>query len=168
MNPRRTVRVAAVGTAVVASALLVSGATAGADPGRGEGGHGIGDGDGREVVLEFHVVTSPFSYTDLGEPGPSAADVIVFDDRLQRDGVDVGHEVGSCVVVDPSGLSNCSAVVTLDGEGTVTYAFENAPPPEKTLAISGGSGDYRTARGDGVFVEHGNGTGTLTLTLLLG
>jgi hypothetical protein len=156
MTPRRTVRVAVVGTAVVASALLVSGATAGADQARGE------------VVLEFHVVTSPFSYTDLGEPGPSAADVIVFNDRLQRDGADVGHEVGSCVVVDPSGLSNCSAVVTLDGEGTVTYAFENAPPPEKTLAVTGGSGDYRTARGDGVFVEHGNGTGTLTLSLVLG
>ncbi|MGR7025489.1 hypothetical protein [Geodermatophilus sp. URMC 62] len=162
MTPRRTARVAVVGTAVVASALLVSGAVAGADPGGG------GDGDVREVVLEFHVVTSPFSYTDLGEPGPSAADVIVFSDRLQRNGADVGHEVGSCVVVDPSGLSNCTAVATLDGEGTVAYAFENAPPPEKTLAVTGGSGDYRTARGDGVFLEHGDGTATLTLSLVLG
>ena len=162
MVRRRVVAVTAVGAALAAAALVVPGAVAGADPG------GDGGGDVREVVLEFHVVTSPFSYTDLGEPGPSAADVIVFSDRLQRDGADVGHEVGSCVVVDPSGLANCTAVATLDGEGTVTYAFENAPPPEKTLAVTGGSGDYRTARGDGVFLEHGDGTATLTLSLVLG
>ena len=162
MVRRRVVAVTAVGAALAAAALVVPGAVAGADPGGDEGG------DGREVVLEFHVVTSPFSYTDLGEPGPSAADVVVFSDRLQRDGADVGHEVGSCVVVDPSGLANCTAVATLDGEGTVTYAFENAPPPEKTLAVTGGSGDYRTAHGDGVFLEHGDGTATLTLSLVLG
>ncbi|WP_448642636.1 hypothetical protein [Geodermatophilus sp. URMC 63] len=162
MVRRRVVAVSAAGAALATAALVVPGAVAGADPGRG------GDDGDREVVLEFHVVTSPFSYTDLGEPGPSAADVIVFSDRLQRDGADVGHEVGSCVVVDPSGLSTCTAVATLDGEGTVAYAFENAPPPEKTLAVTGGSGDYRTARGDGVFLEHGDGTATLTLSLVLG
>ena len=76
---------------------------------------------------------------------------------LQRDGRQVGHEVGSCVLVDPSGLSTCTAVVTLDGRGTITYAFENAPPPEKTLVVTGGSGEFRTARGDGTFQENGNG-----------
>ena len=111
--------------------------------------------------------TSPFSYTDLGEPGPSAADVIVFHDTLFRNGRQVGHEVGSRVVVELSGPSTCSAVVTLDGQGTITYAFENAPPPEKTLAITGGSGKYRTAHGDGTFTESGQETGTLVLSLTL-
>jgi hypothetical protein len=160
----KTARVLTIGTAVVASALAVGAATASADPAASD------DGDrarGHEVTLRFHVETSPFSYTDLGEPGPSAADVIVFHDRLFRDGREVGHEVGSCVVIEPSGLSNCTAVVTLDGQGTLTYAFENAPPPEKVLAITGGSGKYRTAHGEGSFVESGAGTGTLTLSVIL-
>jgi hypothetical protein len=48
----------------------------------------------------------------------------------------------------------------------MTVAFLNAPPPEKTFAITGGSGTYRTAQGDGLLVEHGDGTGTLTLTVV--
>jgi hypothetical protein len=158
-------RVLTVGAGVVASALLVGAATASATPGSpGDDGD---RGGGEEVTLRFDVETSPFSYTDLGEPGPSAADVIVFHDTLFRDGREVGHEVGSCVVVEPSGLSNCTAVITLDGQGTITFAFENAPPPEKTLAVTGGSGKYRTAHGDGSFAESGAGTGTLILSLVL-
>ncbi|MGY1691917.1 hypothetical protein [Geodermatophilus sp. SYSU D01105] len=163
---RRRISLAVLGAALAASglaasALLLPGATAGAE----ESGD---DAAGGEVTLRFDAVLSPFSYTDLGQPGPSPADVIVFSDRLLQEGREVGHEVGSCVVVDPSGLANCTAVVTLDGRGTLTYAFENAPPPEKTLAVTGGSGDHRGAHGDGTFVEHGDGTGTLTLTLAEG
>ena len=73
---------------------------------------------------------------------------------------------GSCVVVDAAAFANCTGVVTLDGRGTVTYAFENAPPPEKVLAITGGSGEFRTAHGDGVFLEAEDQTATLTLTLV--
>ena len=158
-------RVLTVGATLVASALVVGAATASAASGTSDD-----DGGGRrghEVTLRFDVRTSPFSYTDLGEPGPSASDVIVFHDTLLVNGREVGHEVGSCVVVEPDGLSNCTAVVTLDGQGTITYAFENAPPPEKTLAITGGSGKYRTAHGDGSFAESGEGTGTLILSLVL-
>jgi hypothetical protein len=35
------------------------------------------------------------------------------------------------------------------------------------LAVTGGSGAYRSAGGDGVLVENGDGTGTLTLDLEL-
>jgi hypothetical protein len=53
--------------------------------------------------------------------------------------------------------------VTLDEQDTITFAFLNAPPPEKVFAITGGSGTYRTAQGDGLLVEFGDGTGSLTL-----
>jgi hypothetical protein len=149
------VRVAAVGGALAATVFLVQAAIAGASA----------DDDGHETTLEFDVEPSPFNYTDLGEPGPSAADVIVFNDKLLQAGEQVGHEVGSCVVVDPSGLSNCTGVITLDDEGTITFAFENAPPPEKTLAITGGTGSYRSAGGEGEFLESEDGTATLTLTV---
>jgi hypothetical protein len=113
----------------------------------------------------FHVLFSPPNYTDLGPPGASAADVIVFHDQLQQGGRTVGDEVGSCVLVEATGLSNCSGVVRLTSRGTITFSFVNAPPPHKVLAVTGGSGQFATARGDGTLDEHGDETGTLVLRL---
>jgi len=47
--------------------------------------------------------------------------------------------------------------------GHITAAFANSPPPRKTLAITGGTGSYRTVDGEGTLVEAGDDTGTLTL-----
>lgn len=152
MGSRRSVVVAVVGTGVVVGGL-VAGASASA-------------GTGHETVLVFDVQTSPFSLTDLGEPGLSAADQVVFHDQLLQDGTVVGHQVGSCVLVDAEAFANCTGVVTLDGRGTVAFAFENAPPPEKILAVTGGSGEFRAAHGDGVFLEAADQTATLTFTLV--
>jgi len=150
-------RIAGGTAAVAAAAVLVIAAVA------VSGSSAAASDD--ENTLQFQVEFSPPSYTDLGAPGFSAADVLVFHDQLLRNGRQVGHEVGSCVLVDAAGLANCTAVVTLDDRGTIAFAFENAPPPEKVLAITGGSGDFRNAGGDGTLVEHGDGTGTLTLSI---
>ncbi len=154
-------RVLAAGAALAASAVLLQGSLASASP------PSPADGGGRDSVLRFDVQFSPFSYTDLGQPGPSPADLIVFHDVLSSGGREVGHEVGSCVVVDADGLASCTAVITLDAGGTIAYSLENAPPPRKVLAVTGGSGPYRSVDGDGVLVENGDGTGTLTLDLEL-
>lgn len=108
---------------------------------------------------------SPFNYTDLGIQGVSAADVIVFHDQLTVNGSSVGDEVGSCVVVDPTGLSNCTGVVQLTGRGTIAFAFVSSPPPHKVLAVTGGSGQFRTVRGEGTLDENEDHTGTLVLRL---
>ena len=146
------------------SALLIQGETADASS-KGPDNHSR---SGHARTVQFDVQFSPFNYTDLGPEGPSAADVIVFHDTLLQDGREVGDEVGSCVLVDPTGLSNCTAVMRLGNDDTITYAFVNAPPPRKVVAITGGSGAYRTAHGDGVLLEHGDtgNTGTFTLTLI--
>jgi hypothetical protein len=81
--------------------------------------------------MTFQVVFMPFNYTDLGAPGPSAADVIVFHDQLLQGEKVVGDEVGSCVLVDETGLSNCTGVMQLENRGTITFAFVNAPPPTR-------------------------------------
>src|SRR5204863_4303504 len=106
------------------------------------------------------------NYTDLGAPGPSAADVIVFHDQLFQAGKPVGDEVGSCVLVDATGLSNCTGVIQLTDRGTITFAFVNAPPPHKVLAITGGSGQFRNSRGDGTLDENPDQTGTLVLRVI--
>jgi hypothetical protein len=158
----KSVRIATVGVAVAGSVVLLQGSLASASP--GSSGHGHDDG-GR--VLEFNVQFSPFNLTDLGDPGPTPGDLIVFNDVLSRDGVQVGHEVGSCVIVDVSGLSSCTAVLTVDGQGTIAYSLENAPPPRKVLAVTGGSGRFTGVDGDGLLVENGDeaNTGELTLNL---
>lgn len=157
MRQRRVLPVVAGTAVLVAGSLLFAGSTATAGSG-GDPGHG-------GTTLRFDVRFSPFSYTDLGAPGPSAPDQIVFNDRLLQHGHQVGHEVGNCVVVDTSGLANCTAVLTVNGRGSIAYSLENAPPPRKTLIITGGSGAYRSAGGEGLLVEHGDGTGTLTLSV---
>jgi hypothetical protein len=150
----------ATGASVAALALLLQGSapTSSASPQQG-------DNPGRSNTT-FHVVFSPFNYTDLGVPGPSAADIIVFHDQLQQDGATVGDEVGSCTLVDADGLANCTGVIRLGERGTLTFAFVNAPPPHKVLALTGGSGQFRNARGDGTLDENGDGTGTLVLRIL--
>jgi hypothetical protein len=93
---RNTTRALAVGVSLAASVLLLQGSALGAGTGDDRGGH----------TMTFHVVFEPFNYTDLGAPGPSAADVIVFHDQLFQSGEAVGDEIGSCVLVDATGLSN--------------------------------------------------------------
>ena len=154
---RNRTRAIAVGVSLAASVLLLQGSVLGAATGTGRGG-----------TMTFHVVFAPFNYTDLGAPGPSAADVIVFHDQLLQSATTVGDEVGSCVLVDETGLSNCSGVVQLENRGTITFSFVNAPPPHKVLAVTGGSGEFRLARGDGTLDENGDGTGTLVLRLIGG
>ena len=151
---RNRTRAVAVGVSLAASVLLLQGSALGAA------------GGGR--TMTFHVVFEPFNYTDLGAPGPSAADVIVFHDQLFQSGEAVGDEIGSCVLVDATGLSNCSGVMQLENRGTITFSFVNAPPPHKVLAVTGGSGQFRTARGDGTLDENEDHTGTLVLRLIGG
>ena len=151
---RNRTRAMAVGLSLAASVLLLQGSVFGA-----------ATGNGRGRTMTFHVVFEPFNYTDLGAPGPSAADVIVFHDQLIQNGEAVGDEVGSCVLLDETGLSNCSGVMQLEDRGTITFSFVNAPPPHKVLAVTGGSGQFWTAGGDGTLDENEDHTGTLVLRL---
>ena len=154
---RNRTRAIAVGVSLAASVLLLQGSVVGAATGNDQGPHGR--------TMTFHVLFQPFNYTDLGAPGPSAADVIVFHDQLLQSAKAVGDEIGSCVLVDATGLSNCSGVMQLENRGTITFSFVNAPPPHKVLAVTGGSGQFRTTRGDGTLDENGDGTATLVLRL---
>jgi hypothetical protein len=133
----------------------------------------------KSKTLSFDVTFSPFILVPTnpvrpsGPPPFAAGDEILFHDTLLSHGVRVGDELGSCVVinaeglstVDPEGLSNCTEVIRLSG-GTITAQFANAPPPQKQLAVTGGTGIYRNVGGEGTLLEFGNGKGSLTLHLL--
>ncbi len=123
----------------------------------------------RTLSLDVHF--SPFSALHLNpHPDPKTGfgfgDEITFHDLLFSHGSQAGDEGGSCVIVDGSQLlANCTEVIRLQ-QGTITAQFLNAPPPRKQLAVTGGTGIYRNAGGEGTLVESGNGTGRLTLHLL--
>ena len=115
--------VVVAGVVVTGAALVVPRAAAGAGPGEpGPGGEG--------TTLRFDVRFSPFQLVDVGEPGMSAGDAIVFHDTLLQGGREVG-EVGSCVVVEPTPLANCTGVVRLGEQGTVTLRSSTHRRPRR-------------------------------------
>jgi hypothetical protein len=122
-------------------------------------------GGSQTPTLRFDVKFSPFNLIDVGKPNLSDGDEIVFHDQLFSHGRKVGDELGSCVIVDEVAvLGNCTMVIRL-AQGDISAQFANSPPPRKSLALTGGTGAYRTVDGEGTLVEAGNGTGTLTLHL---
>jgi hypothetical protein len=124
-------------------------------------------------VLRFDVAFSPLSLIAANNertPGSPFAlgDEITFHDQLSVQGKRVGDEVGSCVLaeLDPEPLANCSLVIRVPG-GSITGQFASSPgPAPKPIAITGGTGVYRNAGGEGTLVEFANQTGVLTLRVL--
>ena len=125
-------------------------------------------------TLTFHVVFSPFSpIAANNERDPNSpfalGDEIVFHDQLYANGKQVGDDVGSCVIASntpPELLANCSLVIRLpDGNLTGQFVAIQGPEPRQ-IALTGGTGRYRNAGGEGTLVEFGNGTGRMTLHVL--
>ncbi len=123
----------------------------------------------RTLSLDVHFSPSRhFTSTPIpaAKTGFGSGDEITFHDLLFSHGSQAGDEGGSCVIAEGSQLlANCTEVIRLQ-QGTITAQFLNAPPPRKQLAVTGGTGIYRNAGGEGALVESGNGTGRLTLHLL--
>jgi hypothetical protein len=154
-----------VASAVIAVAVVAAGA------GSAAAASSAGPVTARPRTLSFDVHFSPFAALHLNpKPDPNTGfgpgDVITFHDLLFSHSRKAGDEGGSCVIVDASqALANCIEVVRLR-HGTITTQFLNAPPPRKHLAVTGGTGIYGDAGGEGTLVEFGDGTGRLTLHLL--
>ena len=111
-------------------------------------------------TLRFAIKFSPFFLLDLGELGPSRGDVLIDNDlllKLNDSGMDVGHDGLACTVTDPSqSEAACQGSFVLPG-GQITVQFLNSPPAVKLGAITGGTGRYRTARGQMKLVEPATG-----------
>jgi len=131
-----------------------------------------GPSPAKSRTLVFSVAFSPPEFVQANNVrnphSPfSLGDEIVFHDQLFSGGQHVGDDAGSCVLVDvsPAPLANCSEVIRLPG-GSITGQFLNAPPPRKQIAITGGTGVYDAAGGEGTLVEFGMFNGKLTLLVL--
>ena len=155
-------KIVALAVAVLVSvsiAVGAAGASAGAQKGRAQA-------TDRET-LRFAIKFSPLFLLDLGEHGLSKGDQIVANDRLLNTRrKDVGHDGIACTMTDPSvPEAACQGSFVLPG-GQITVQFLNSPPPVKIGAITGGTGRFRTARGQMRLVEPATGNvGRVTFSL---
>jgi hypothetical protein len=117
---------------------------------------------------------------DLGASGPSIGDRFIFSGNLVRNGKRVGVGAGDCVLVlftpgpDPEGepeaaTDQCVATLSLPkGQITVQGLIDRTGPVPIRLAITGGTGAYRTAHGElETSGPNEQGNERLTLRLIL-
>lgn len=108
---------------------------------------------------------------DLGAPGRSVGDQFVFSGRLENaSGKRVGRINGYCVISDlKRNAGPCTMTASLRGGQITTEGEQRAIPTPRTAknAVTGGTGQYRAARGEVVqrFVTPPLRELTLRLTL---
>lgn len=137
-----------IGAALAVAALALAG-TASADT--TQKSHGSHDRTIR--LVEANKDLQP-TFVDVGKPGPSVGDIVVArDDVLRETGGPAGAFRQSCTLVDLTGnpftsTYECTGSIALK-DGTITMAGPFTPSqPESVAAITGGTGHYRTARGE--------------------
>ena len=133
--------------AVLLFALLGTGASA--------SGSRDKDDDDIKIIRVTEIIVQE-AEIDLGEPGDSLGDQFVFSADLFRAGKKVGIDGGVCTIVrlEPmvSATSQCVATAELPKgqitvQGLLTFDAETEGEPSR-LAITGGTGKYRTAQGE--------------------
>lgn len=104
-------------------------------------------GAAEKLNLVEHAATD--AVEDLGAKGDSAGDLLTFANEVydEADKTKVGSDNGFCIRTVPAKAWECYFTVTLDkGQVTVEGPFYDAA--DSTLAVTGGTGEYKTARGD--------------------
>lgn len=114
-----------------------------------------GDTHGRTFTVFSKTVQ--FAPIDLGAAGPSLGDQFVFSDDLftERGGSNVGSDGGVCTTVrheKSTDTVQCAVTFSFEGGQIATQALltlENGNfSGSQTGPVTGGSGDFRSARGE--------------------
>jgi hypothetical protein len=130
-------------TAVLLAAVTAVGS--GLHGGHGHSGHGKAR-HGKTVTVVEHATTD--ATTDTGDHGDSAGDILTFGNEVfdAKDANKLGTDQGSCIRIVPGESYECTWTTFLpDGQITVEGPFYDKK--DSTLAITGGTGRYRNARG---------------------
>ena len=154
--------------ALISAVLVAAGALAltgvGTVSAAGENGAGTGD----RVTMNLIGHETAVAQLDLGTPGPSLGDEVVFSGQLLNpDGDQVGHFEGTLTAVTPEANSQSLAVVVLGlrgGQITVQGELNFATQTDFVHAITGGTGAYRDAGGEFSFRDTAQ-RGVIDITL---
>jgi hypothetical protein len=134
--------------------------------------------DDRETIVH-HLLAKEVAqtYVDLGDADFSQADQFVFTNDLFRGDARVGEDGGVCTVTrvgeDGSTTVYCNGSNSLPGgqvtvQGLIFYGpGEEVKQDPYSLAITGGTGEYRTAHGEAVIRELSATEFRLTLRIIL-
>ena len=109
--------------------------------------------DGGGHVIHFTTKQAHQSLIDHGTPGFGLDDVVVYSNDLYQHGTKIGEDGGTCTVVrvteGGSATMHCVGNNTLP-DGQIAVQGFAAPGEPFELGITGGTGRYRTARGQAV------------------
>jgi allene oxide cyclase-like protein len=124
--------------AIAATAALLAAVTA--------VGSGSKGNSGKTFTVVEHATTD--ATTDTGAAGDSAGDVLTFSNDVfnAKDTTKVGTDQGSCIRTVPGESYECAFTTLLPG-GHITVEGPFYDKANSTLAITGGTGRYRNARG---------------------
>jgi allene oxide cyclase len=109
-------------------------------------GSGSKSSSGKTFTVVEHATTD--ATTDTGAVGDSAGDVLTFSNDVfnAKDTTKVGTDQGSCIRTVPGESYECAFTTLLPG-GHITVEGPFYDKANSTLAITGGTGRYRNARG---------------------
>jgi hypothetical protein len=143
---KRIIGILAVAVALIVGNLTLTSATASST-----------SSNDHRTTLHLVSITVDGADLDFNKQGPSLGDQFVFTDNLFWNGKRVGEDHGSCTftritgtATSPSFTAECQVTLVLAaGQITVQGAptFSEQGPQTNTLAITGGTGAYRTAQG---------------------
>jgi len=130
--------------------LVVAVAAWGKPPGKHHRG-------GKTITVIEHATTD--TTTDTGAAGDSAGDVLTFANEVfdRKDEKKVGTDQGYCIRVVPGASYECNFTTLLAG-GQIVVEGPFYDTKDSVLAITGGTGRYRNARGS--MELHGLESGT--------
>ena len=110
------------------------------------GGNGNGNGQGRTITVVEHATTD--TTTDTGTQGDTVGDVLTFANDVfnAANATKVGTDNGYCLRTVKGAAYECNWTTFLSG-GQITVEGPFFDAKDSTLAITGGTGRFRGARG---------------------
>jgi hypothetical protein len=163
-------RIAMHAKLIVTAATVVAAGLAALSGGPAAAGRGGGS------TLNLTTRTDQFAFVDQGGPGPTVGDQLVFSDTVYRNGTEFGTSTSTCVMAKVTATTaTCTQVVLFalpDGQLTlegIAVGPNHPPKPGEeaafTLAVTGGTGAYRTARGEADGVDLSGGEERYTIRI---
>ncbi len=107
--------------------------------------------------------TDPAQFIDIGEPGDSAGDILIFDQPLlDEDREIIGNNSGRCIRTRLGHSFQCQWTLTFEN-GTIQVAGREFDEGTSEISITGGTGSYSGITGEMTSVNNNDGTFTQTL-----
>jgi allene oxide cyclase len=130
--------------AAVGAAALTVGLASGCGGSSGESSAG---GSTRTIHVIEHADTD--TTVDVGKKGDSTGDILTYHNKVfdKQDKKSVGKDLGRCIRIEAGSSYECAWTTVLhDGQITVDGPFYD--DHDSVLAITGGTGAYKNARGE--------------------